>query len=151
MLDVSLFSSKSRNKQKSSSEGLLFLSDNTPDNTLFPSRLSNSLILLSPKIVQGSRSSGIGVYEFPGQWTILFRGTGFSAVLEWWEEEWRIVWKRFRNHYLVVGDGQVDMVQVVVRFDGLNPSSMVFLCYRPHIWKEHRLDIRFPYAPTRMF
>ena len=86
---------RKRTKQKSSPPRATFTSDNPADNTLFPSRLSNARILLSPKIVQGSRSSGIGVYEFLGQWTILFLGTGFSAVLEGLEEEWRIVWKRF--------------------------------------------------------
>ncbi len=73
-------------KQKSSPPQATFLSDNPSDNSLFLGILSNSPILLSLMIVQVPRSSGIGVYEFPGQWTILFRGTGFWAVLEGWEE-----------------------------------------------------------------
>jgi hypothetical protein len=44
-------------------------------------------------IVRATRSSGIDVYGLPGQWTILFLGTGFWAVLERWVEEWRIVIK----------------------------------------------------------
>ena len=43
------------------------------------------------------------------------------------------------------------MIQVIVHLDGLDSGSMMLLRYLPHLRQEYGLDIRIPYAPTRMF
>ncbi len=80
----------------------------------------------------------------------VFPGPPFRPVLKGTEDgiEMGLTWV-LRS--LSIGNGQVDMIQVIVHFYGLNPGPMMLFGNFPHLWKENGLDIRIPYAPAWMF